>query len=134
MKVLRYAAPLLALTLAVGCGSGNTTSSPSAGSASGAAPSASGAATGPAQPKPSLSPGAGPRGIPTTIVGTVSVRQGSCLLFTPGDMAQSWVLTGAIDGLKPGKGYTLEGQLMEDATATCPQGPEFQVRRAVPTS
>lgn len=68
-----------------------------------------------------------------SVLGTVSVRQGDCLLFTPGDQVGSWVLVGdAAKDLQPGKGYTIEGVLAEDSPEGCPQGQGFTVDKATP--
>lgn len=119
---------LVAVALTSACGSppsdrasGAEVSSPIVSTPTASAAQARGAAASPAVASP-----AGPR----EVLGTVSVRQGNCLLFTPGDMAQSWVLTGAIDSLKPSHGYTLTGTLGPIDPA-CPQGPTFVVTEVV---
>jgi hypothetical protein len=153
MRPLRYAAPLLALALTTGCGSGDASDPASSGPDPGASatgspgaalptggtggtggtrpPGANATSTpGPVSPDPTSTSAA--RARPISILGTVSVRQGECLLFTPGDMAESWVLTGATEGLAPGKGYTLDGVMDDTPSATCPQGPVFIVTSAQP--
>lgn len=67
-----------------------------------------------------------------TVQGTVSARVGGCLLFTPGDMATSWVLVGAIDGLTPGQMVDVTGVLGSAPPPGCDQGPAFTVASARP--
>lgn len=150
----------LGLVLLAGCGSGSDSSdASSAGSAmpstrtsatagatatpSGTAggtgtaapqPSSASPTAGPIPPKPSLSTEPGARARPQTVLGTVSVRQGDCLLFTPGDMAESWVLTGSTDGMQPGKGYTIEGAMDDQPNPACMHGPSFIVSSFTPAS
>lgn len=146
MRRLRYAVLLLALPLTAACGAGSDAADPSpqattsatAGLPTGApgstsVPGANATPTpGPVSPDPTSTSAA--RARPISIVGTVSVQQGQCLLFTPGDMAESWVLSGAIEGLTPGEGYTLEGVMDDTPDKDCPQGPTFIVTSAAPTS
>lgn len=156
MRSLRYAVPVLALALAAGCGSAGdtgasptaspsaasptTTSGPGAGPSSTTGPSAtaqgptSSPTAGPITPKPSLSTEPGARARPQSVLGTVSVKEGDCLLFTPGDMAESWVLVGSTEGLTPGKGYTLEGAMDDQLNPACLQGPTFIVSSWTPAS
>ena len=70
---------------------------------------------------------------PLDVVGTVSVKQGDCLLFTPCDMARSWVLTGAIGTLQPSHRYTLTGTLGA-VRPECPQGQTFEVTQVQPVN
>lgn len=80
----------------------------------------------PSTPTPS-NPGA--RARPVTVQGTVSALQGGCLLFTPGDMAESWVLVGKTAGLRPGDRVELQGVMIDTEQEGCPQGLPFDVRR-----
>ncbi len=65
-----------------------------------------------------------------TVQGTVSARVGGCLLFTPGDMATSWVLVGATAGLAPGQMVDVTGVLGPAPPPGCDQGPAFTVSSA----
>lgn len=129
-----------ALSLALaGCGSGAEEAGQSASASvvqpsgtisppqSPASPSA-----GPITPKPSLSTEPGARARPQTVLGTVSVKLGECLLFTPGDMAESWVLSGSTEGMTVGHGYTIEGSMDDQRNPACPQGPTFIVSSFTP--
>ena len=133
-----YAVLLLTLPLTSACGSGAdevalSTSATVAGSdtmpaSAQPAPPVSGSAKAPGSP--SAAPPAAPS-TPLDVVGTVSVNQGDCLLFTPGDMARSWVLTGAVETLQPSHRYTLTGTL-EAVRPECPQGQTFVVTQVEP--
>ena len=150
-KVKDMRAPLTTLTGLVGlllsvgvtgCGAGGsehppsaplTEASPAPSSPSPSSPSPTGSAS-MASPDPyvtSPGPSSGSRARPITVVGTVSTKQGSCLLFTPGDMAESWVLTGDVAaGLTVGEGYELTGVMDDTPVPGCDQGPGFIVTRA----
>ncbi len=140
MEKTWYAVPLaVALALLGGCGGGDgTRPAGSPTSATTTIPSASAPVENPtdqAKPTSGSTPtlGTGPRAVPIEILGTVSVRQGDCLLFTPGDRAESWVLLGeAATDLQPGKGYTLKGAMDDSGAPGCPQGPAFLVSQATP--
>lgn len=136
-RTIAYAVCTLALSLTAACGSGGE-----------AAPDADGATASPKgsapSPSPSTadgrvlpmtpSPDGAARAITREVLGTVSARQGECLLFTPGDMAETWVLAGATTGLEVGEGYTLTGAMDDTTNAACPQGPTFIVSASAPAS
>ncbi len=74
-----------------------------------------------------LQPTAPVEGERMTVQGTVSAQVGACLLFTPGDMATSWVLVGTVAGLAPGDRVEVSGTLGSARLDGCGQGPPFQV-------
>ena len=131
---------LLALSLTSACGQASEEPAPTT-SPSAAGPSQSTSRVAPTSPSPSVSsstgsPSSGKASVPATpldVVGTVSVKQGDCLLFTPGDMARSWVLTGAIETLQPSHRYTLTGTL-GPIRPECPQGQTFDVTQVEPVN
>jgi hypothetical protein len=64
---------------------------------------------------------------PVTVQGTVSAREGECLYFTVGDMAESWVLTGRTDGLSPGDQVELTGAVIDTPDPACRDAMPFDV-------
>lgn len=128
-----------AAALAAGCASppprGTSTSAELTGPAG-----VSTAATGsPLQPTPeeSLSSDSPPvstttpsqagRATPVEVPGTVSAVKDGCLLFTAGDMAESWVLIGQTKGLEPGDKVRLKGVMIDTPQQGCPMGLPFDV-------
>lgn len=69
--------------------------------------------------------------VPMPITGTVSAREGQCLLFTPGDMAVTWVLKGQVEGLQPGDRVEISGSLSDVMDPACPQGQTVTVTKFV---
>ncbi|HYN30156.1 MAG TPA: hypothetical protein VES95_09850 [Dermatophilaceae bacterium] len=135
------AAALLALAL-TGCGSGEDApaapAAPSATSAPAASVSASAtavlpppavASTTPAPPAPTSSPTIEPgvKSTPVTVQGTVSAREGKCLYFTVGDMAESWVLTGRTEGLAVGDQVEVTGAVIDTPDPACRDAMPFDV-------
>ncbi len=135
------AVPLLTLTLLVGCTSSkeettkksspSPTSSAQSSSAATSAPSSSTESSTSASPQPSASTEQG-KELPAPVTGKLTSNQGGCLIFTPSDRPETWVLSGLTDGLTVGTAYTLEGGMTTTTDPGCPQGPTFLITKATP--
>jgi hypothetical protein len=122
----------LGAVLLTGCaGGGSIPGGPTSTASSSASSSASaGSATpspGPSTARKKAADPAPVEGERMTVQGTVSAQVGACLLFTPGDMATSWVLVGTVAGLAPGDRVEVSGTLGSARLDGCGQGPPFQV-------
>jgi hypothetical protein len=114
----------LALSALAACGSGTSTTgqtnpTPSVPSTPAASPSAN----------KTFPPEIGET--PQTVTGTVSAVKDGCVLFTPGDMAKTWVLVGDTAALKAGDQIEVSGRLSDVMDPNCPQGLRFLLTKVV---
>lgn len=135
------AGALLALGCLAGCGSGDADPAdsaagasltgpagvPTAQTASPLQPTANESISSDTPPPSTTTPSPGARATPIEVTGTVSAVKDGCLLFTPGDMAESWVLIGKTKGLKPGDRVRLGGVRIDTEQEGCPMGLPFDV-------
>lgn len=132
---------LLALGALAGCGDDAAPTDSGAGSSlTGPAGVSTASTESPLQPTPEESltsdtpppstttPSTAVRATPIEVTGTVSAVKDGCLLFTPGDMAESWVLIGQTRALKPGDRVRLTGVRIDTEQQGCPMGLPFDVR------
>lgn len=126
---LTASAAALAVTILAACGTTTTSSNSASSGTTGTTSPSTGGGTAPTA-SPAVTRNEAPS-LPGPVLGTVSARQGECLLFTPGDMAGTWVLTGAIDGLEPGDQVEVTGMLSDVMDPKCPQGVPMKVTKVV---